>query len=330
MNHIQWRKRNDMNDSLDNRELAALMAWQAEMGADEAILDHPVDRLAPARPPADAVAPSAPSTMPSAPAAPSERALPSQPRAASAPEPAAPSGAVLPPVGQENAAMSSADLFSPAAAGGESVHEQVARCHTLEDIHAALDAMRDYPLRRTATHTVHTDGHPRARVMLIGEAPGRDEDLKGRPFVGRSGRLLDLMLDAIGLSREAEDPRRAVLITNVVFWRPPGNRKPTEAEVTYCMPWLRRTIEIVEPEIIVCLGATPTQRLAGRTQGILRLRGSWLECEIGARRVPLLPTLHPAYLLRQPLQKRLAWRDFLSLRKRMDELGILPLKDGKT
>ncbi len=312
----------DFSGNLSRQDLAALLAWQAEMGADEAILDAPVNRLARAG------------------RGEQERqtATTSSSKTTAAPvRPPVPAG--MSPQAARDASLSQSAAISPAAAepglfagsaasasplpGGESVQALVARCATLEDIYAALDAMHDFPLRRTATHTVHTDGHPEARVLLVGEAPGRDEDLQGRPFVGRSGQLLDRMLAAIGLSRAAEDPARAVLITNVVFWRPPGNRKPTEAEVTWCMPWLRRTIEIVRPEIIVCLGATPTQRLTGRTQGILRLRGTWLECEIGDRRIPLLPTLHPAYLLRQPLQKRLAWRDLLSLKRRLMEAGLL-------
>jgi DNA polymerase len=155
-------------------------------------------------------------------------------------------------------------------------------------------------------------------VRLIGEAPGRDEDLQGKPFVGRSGQLLDRMLAAIGLSRQAGDREQSVFITNVVFWRPPGNRTPTEAETTMCLPFLRRTIELQRPQLIVCLGATPAQRLTGRSDGILKLRGRWLEAKVGTRTIPLLPTLHPAYLLRQPAQKRLAWRDMLMLREALD------------
>ena len=311
---------------LTERELAGLLAWQAEMGADEAILDAPVNRLAAAERAGQGGHAGASASSPAA-AAQRGPATPATAAPATAARPAAAASSA--PSSTAPAAPAAPGLFAETAPpgtpppGGESVHDLAARCATLEDIRVALDAMHDFPLRRTATHTVHTDGHPEARVLLIGEAPGRDEDLQGRPFVGRSGQLLDRMLAAIGLSRAAEDPARAVLITNVVFWRPPGNRKPTEAEVTWCMPWLRRTIEIVAPEIIVCLGATPTQRLTGRTQGILRLRGTWLECEIGERRIPLLPTLHPAYLLRQPLQKRLAWRDFLSLKRRLLELGLL-------
>ncbi len=278
---------------MDAEMAARLLEWQLEMGADEAILDAPVDRLSPP--------PAAP-----APSAPAEQAPP--PPVTRAPAPQPPAAMPAPPAAEQT---------SPAVAEQA---RRAAECATLEEIYAALDAMKDFPLRRTATHTVHTDGHPQARVMLIGEAPGRDEDRLGRPFVGRSGQLLDRMLAAIGLDRKAEDPERAVLISNVIFWRPPGNRKPTEAEAAHCLPWLIRTIELVQPEVIVCLGATPAQRLTGRTQGILKLRGNWLEYELGERRIPLLPTLHPAYLLRQPVQKRLAWRDFLSLKLRLAEL----------
>ena len=284
---------------MDAEMAARLLEWQLEMGADEAILDVPVDRLSPAFPAASA--PSAPAEMHAAPPSSGRTPAARPPSAMPTPRPA----------------TTTAEQASPAVAEQA---RRAAECATLEEIFSALDAMKDFPLRRTATHTVHTDGHPQARVMLIGEAPGRDEDRLGRPFVGRSGQLLDRMLEAIGLDRKAEEPERAVLISNVIFWRPPGNRKPTEAEAAHCLPWLIRTIEIVQPEVIVCLGATPAQRLTGRTQGILKLRGNWVEYELGERRIPLLPTLHPAYLLRQPVQKRLAWRDFLSLKLRLAEL----------
>ncbi len=281
-------------EKIDAAQAAALLKWQVEMGADEAVLDAPVDRFK-----------AAPDKPAAARKAPRERLQPAAPQAASTPAAAA----VKPPAQDKSPA-------SPPAA-----QSQARQCGTLEEIYAALDGMRDFPLRRTATHTVHTAGNPKARVMLIGEAPGRDEDLRGQPFVGRSGQLLDRMLAAIGLSREAEEPDKAVLISNVVFWRPPGNRKPSEQEVAFCMPWLERTIELAAPEFIVCLGATPTQRLTGRTQGVLKLRGNWFEYTSGGRAIPLLATLHPAYLLRQPVQKRLAWRDFLSLKLRLEEAG---------
>ena len=154
--------------------------------------------------------------------------------------------------------------------------------------------------------------------MLVGEAPGRDEDIQGKPFVGKSGQLLDRMLSAIGLSRGSAERETAVFITNVIFWRPPGNRTPTEAETLMCLPFLLRTIEIQAPDFIVCLGATPAHRLTGRTDGILKLRGKWMSANVSGRNIPLLPTLHPAYLLRQPNQKRLAWRDLLTLRQMLD------------
>ena len=281
-------------DDMDAQQAAELLRWQVEMGADEAIGEEPVDRT---RRKEKAAAPS--------------------PAQSSAPPPAA---SPAPPSPAPRAATPATPARPARADEGQAA--RAARCNTLEEIFAALDAMRDFPLRRTAANTVHTAGDPEARVMLIGEAPGRDEDLQGEPFVGRSGQLLDRMLAAIGLSRKAEGGEVPVLISNTIFWRPPGNRKPSEAEAAHCLPWLIRTIEIVRPEIIVCLGATPAQRLSGRTQGILRLRGQWLECELGERRIPMLPTLHPAYLLRQPLQKRLAWRDFISLKLRMEEMGL--------
>lgn len=189
---------------------------------------------------------------------------------------------------------------------------------TIADVAAALSAFDDCPLKKTATNLCYWDGQANARVMLVGEAPGRDEDLQGKPFVGRSGQLLDRMLAAVGLSRQADDRDQAVFITNVIFWRPPGNRTPTEAETTMCLPFLLRTIELQKPDFIVCLGATPAQRLTGRSEGILRMRGRWTEAKVAGRSIPLLPTLHPAYLLRQPAQKRLAWRDLLALRQMLD------------
>jgi DNA polymerase len=227
--------------------------------------------------------------------------------AVAAPRPPAPAPA--PPVAQP---------VRPIIAPAATVPSGAAQCRTLDDIVAALSAFDACPLKKTATNLCFADGNPQARVMLIGEAPGRDEDIEGKPFVGRSGQLLDRMLAAIGLSRRAEDRESAVFITNTIFWRPPGNRTPTEAETTMCLPFLLRTIEIQNPDFIVCLGATPAHRLTGRNEGILKMRGKWTDATVSGRKIPLLPTLHPAYLLRQPAQKRLAWRDMLSLRQALD------------
>jgi uracil-DNA glycosylase len=145
--------------------------------------------------------------------------------------------------------------------------------------------------------------------MIIGEAPGRDEDLAGLPFVGRAGQLLDRMLAAIGLNEEL------VHITNVVYWRPPGNRTPTLQETSSCRPFLERQIALVEPELVLLLGGAAAKNVLDVNDGIMRLRGKWKQVSLGGRTLRALPTLHPAYLLRTPAAKRLAWRDLLSLQQ---------------
>src|SRR5207245_7138782 len=182
---------------------------------------------------------------------------------------------------------------------------------------AALVAKFDgCPRKRTATNTVFTDGNPTAPVIIIGEAPGADEDRIGRPFVGRAGQLLDRMLAAIGLDR------RGVLITSVVYWRPPGNRTPTAAEIASCLPFVLRHIALVKPKVLVLCGGTAASALLPQGQGITRLRGRWFDLAVPGldRPVPTLPMFHPSFLLRTPERKREAWRDLLSLRARLDEL----------
>ncbi len=164
-------------------------------------------------------------------------------------------------------------------------------------------------MRATATQLVFADGNPQARVMFVGEAPGYEEDRTGKPFVGRSGKLLDRMMAAIGLDRSK------AYIANVVPWRPPGNRTPTPQETAICLPFIRRQIELADPDILVCLGQPATQTLLGTREGITRTRGRWFKYDTGTREIRAIATLHPAYLLRQPLQKRLAWRDFLAIKK---------------
>jgi DNA polymerase len=166
-------------------------------------------------------------------------------------------------------------------------------------------------LRFTANSLVFADGNPAARVMLIGEAPGSDEDRQGLPFVGRSGHLLDKMLAAIGLDRTS------AYITNVIPWRPPGNRTPTAEEAAVCAPFLFRHIALVRPETIVCLGATPAKHLLDIDVGITRLRGHWKVFVRDGLSIDVLPTFHPAFLLRSPLSKKLAWADFLALKARL-------------
>jgi len=180
---------------------------------------------------------------------------------------------------------------------------------SLEALRALLATFEGCMLRATATQLVFADGNPKGRVMFVGEAPGRDEDIAGVPFVGRSGKLLDLMMQAIGLDRAQ------VYIANIVPWRPPGNRTPTPHESAICLPFLLRQIELADPDILVCLGQPSTQTLLGTKEGITRTRGRWFKFATGRREIRALATYHPAFLLRSPLQKRLAWRDFLALKK---------------
>ena len=188
------------------------------------------------------------------------------------------------------------------------------------DLEALRSAMAEFDgcaLKRTATQLVFADGVPGSKVMFVGEAPGGDEDRIGRPFVGRAGQLLDRMLAAIGLDR------RSVYIANVVPWRPPGNRTPTLQETQACLPFIRRQIDLADPEILVCLGGSAVQTLLGVQGGITRVRGSWFDYERDSGPpIRALAMFHPAYLLRQPAQKRLAWADMRALAKALDSLPI--------
>lgn len=196
-------------------------------------------------------------------------------------------------------------------------NELAASCNSLEALRAALEAFEGCPLKTAAKSTVFADGIAGAKILCIGEAPGAEEDKVGKPFVGRAGQLLDRMLAAIGLSRQQN-----VYITNVLNWRPPGNRVPSPEEAAICLPFLRRHIELAAPELIILLGGTAVRHVSGRTDGILRLRGTWLEYFAAGKMVPMMPTLHPAYLLRQPAQKRLAWHDLQEIRARIHALGL--------
>jgi uracil-DNA glycosylase len=179
----------------------------------------------------------------------------------------------------------------------------------LDELRAILDKFDGCALKATATQLVFADGNPEAKLMFVGEAPGRDEDIEGLPFVGRSGKLLDRMLAAIGLDRTS------VYIANIVPWRPPGNRTPTPQESQICLPFILRQIELVDPDILVCLGGPSAQALLGIKEGITKTRGRWFSFNTGKREIRAMPTFHPAFLLRSPLQKRFAWRDFLAIKK---------------
>lgn len=187
-----------------------------------------------------------------------------------------------------------------------------AAAQTLEDLRAALTAFEHCELKKGARNTVFADGNPEARVLILGEAPGREEDQEGLPFVGRAGQLLDRMFEAIGLSRQSPDPASALYITNVMPWRPPQNRDPEPEEIAMMRPFVERHIALIDPDVIVTMGNTPCLCLLNQ-KGILRLRGTWSQ----ALGKPVLPMTHPAYLLRNPAAKREAWADLLSLKARL-------------
>ena len=202
----------------------------------------------------------------------------------------------------------------PALRAQEHAQQIAAACRTREELRAALAAFDGCPLSATATNLVFADGNPDAGLMLIGEGPGAEEDRAGRPFVGPSGQFLDRMLASIGLTRDH------YLITNLIAWRPPGNRNPTESEIAICLPFLLRHIALVRPRRIVLLGNIPTQAVTGSRTGITRLRGKWLPITIPGldAPIPALPMLHPAFLLRAHGAKRDAWADMIALRRALD------------
>ena len=258
-----------MTQALDFHTLKALLEWQIDLGATEAIGDAPINRFeAPAKAP-----------QPIRPQDPAPQDLPTSPPAANQTEIA------------QTLATQATDLVS---------------------LRAALVAFDGCDLKKGARNLVFADGNPAARVMVIGEAPGREEDLHGRPFVGAAGQLLDKMFAAIGLSRGSEDPDTAIYITNILPWRPPQNREPTPQEIAMLMPFVAQHINLAAPQFIIAMGNTPCAALLGQ-RGITRLRGTFTT----AFDRPVLPMLHPAYLLRNPIAKRDAWSDLLTLKARM-------------
>lgn len=201
--------------------------------------------------------------------------------------------------------------------GAEDGRRAAEGADSLAALKSALAAFEGCALKHTATNLVFADGNPESGLMLIGEAPGADEDREGVPFVGVSGRLLDRMMSFIGRDRTG------FYITNIVFWRPPGNRSPTDAETAACMPFVHRHIELVRPRVLLLMGAPASKTLLRRSEGITRMRGKWFEYESEGldRPIPALPTFHPAYLLRNPAQKRESWLDLLTLKEKLDEPG---------
>jgi len=291
----------------------ALLRWYLDAGVDEVVGEAPLDRYALS---AEHAARQA------ARAAPKPAALPAMaPAGAASPVPVPPSsgrGAASGPAPQRPppSPHTPALADSPRLAQASAVR-QAAEAATLADLRRAVEGFEGCPLKLTATNTVFADGNPHASLMVIGEAPGREEDRLGLPFVGESGRLLDRMLAAIGYTRET------FYITNVLPWRPPGNRSPSDAEVAVCLPFLERHIELVQPRALLLVGGLAAKTLFARPEGITRLRGRWHSYETPglSHPIPAIATFHPAYLLRNPAQKRLAWRDLLDLKAKLRELG---------
>ena len=273
-------------------DAADVLRFYAEAGVDVTLSETPVDRFALSREQAEEAAQRrdarrAPAPVEATPRPPSEHRAPPPPTQRPAEPP---------------------NLSVPSEAAVMAAREAAATAETLDALRATLETFEGCNLRFTATNLVFSDGNPQARVMFVGEAPGIEEDLQGLPFVGRSGQLLDRMIAAIGLDRSS------AYIANVVPWRPPGNRTPTPQETEICRPFIERQIALVDPDLLVILGGAAAKQLLKTSEGILKLRGRWRSYDTGIREIRVIATLHPAYLLRQPLQKKLAWRDLLSLK----------------
>ncbi len=276
---------------MDRDSIRDALIWQAEAGIDETIGEEPVDRFAASKAVVAQAAPAAP--------------------AVGAPSRGSAARVAIEPVPGMAASEHAVQTASHLAAGANS----------LEELRAAVEAFEECALKKTATTTVFADGNPKARIMFVGEAPGADEDRQGKPFVGVSGQLLDRMLAAIGLDRDGPAPR-SFYITNIVFWRPPGNRNPTTNEIAACLPFLERHIELVQPAVLVALGGPAAKTLLGRAEGITRLRGQWHPYASPRLAAPIdtMALFHPAYLLRSPAHKREAWIDLLAIRDRLSTL----------
>ena len=264
--------------------LKQLLAFYLEAGVDCALTDEPVNRLSD---PAAAPAVTVPGISEPAPPTPFRQAPSAVPAARGEATPA------------PEAAIASA-------------REAARTAPSLDVLRALLEQFDGCALKYTATRLVFADGNPQARVMFVGEAPGRDEDIEGLPFIGRSGKLLDRMIAAIGLDRSK------AYIANVIPWRPPGNRTPTPQETQICLPFIQRQIELVNPDVLVTLGNPSTQTLLSTREGIMRTRGKWFDYDTGTRTIRAIATFHPAYLLRSPSYKRMSWQDLRSIAKALE------------
>jgi len=283
----------------DRNELIAMLAWQLDMGVDEALLDHPVPDAPPLRLDQLLAANDSPPA--------SIAVKPAMRDAASHTHNVADKLAGHKSAGDDPLEASAGFKVSAGAAVAT-----LSGITSLADLQAGLAGLDACPLKHTASNLCFADGNPGARLMIIGEAPGRDEDRMGVPFVGADGQLLDKMLMTIGLDRAS------AYLTNLLPWRPPGNRSPTEEETAMLLPWLFRHVQLAKPDIVLLLGGAAAKLVLGSNDGIMKLRGHWHEIDFGDGVLrPALASLHPAYLLRSPAQKRLAFEDLLLLAKRL-------------
>jgi DNA polymerase len=278
-------------------DLADLLRFYADAGVDEALGEEPFDRFA------ETAEAEAARLSPRRKAAGGDA-----PQAQRRGEPPLPSAPPLP------ARVSAPSMAVPDEAQAARARDLARQAGSLEELREILDGFTGCNLKFTAKQTVFSDGNPQAPLMLVGEAPGRDEDIEGKPFVGRSGRLLDRMLAAIGVARAD-----GAYIANVIPWRPPGNRTPTPLETELCRPFIERQIELANPKVLVTLGGPSAKVLLNATEGVLKMRGKWkTHVTASGVEIPTMPTLHPAYLLRNPAHKKLAWRDFLEIAAKLD------------
>ncbi|MBL4801642.1 MAG: uracil-DNA glycosylase [Emcibacter sp.] len=270
---------------MENKDIASLLQWYLDSGVDETTDDETLDWFALSPRPASKNASSSNSPTSNFP---------------------------------------TANLAAAKAAAAISV-EQIAKkaeqlasgCNNLSELNEVIKSFEDCRLKKTATHTVFADGNPDSNIMIIGEAPGVDEDRQGIPFVGENGMLLDKMFKAIGLNREQH-----IYITNILPWRPPGNRIPTDEETSICLPFIKRHIELFNPKLIILLGGISAKSLLKTDMGITRLRGKWKEYDLKESQVPVMPLFHPQYLLKQPKAKKDTWADLLDIKARIEELSL--------
>ena len=286
---------------VNNLDPLQALIWQFEMGADEAIADEPLDRF------------KASESLSRQAGLPGRAALPPNGGGAARPAMPRPAGGATPMTPPPPMPPGAGFLLSDTPhEARQSARDLAAAATNLADLKEAVEKFEGCALKKSASNTVFGVGNPEARLVLVGEAPGAEEDRQGEPFVGPSGKLLDAMLRSIGFAREE------VYITNILPWRPPGNRQPTTAEIAVCEPFVRRHLELIGPKVVICLGGSAAKTLMEEDRGITRLRGTWKEMALGAASVADVTAMfHPAYLLRTPEQKRMAWRDLRAVAQKL-------------